>query len=192
MEISNFVMILAVLLAPLIAVQVSQLLDRRRDRRQRRFEIFRSLMSTRASKMAPEHIRALNMIDVEFAGNDRKSRDVVNAWKGYLDHLNTASTVVELWASRGEDLFVDLMHTMALALGYEYDKTHIRRTSYYPRGFGDAEWDQLNIRRGIREVLEGTRPIPIWPMQQEPRQRDLSTPQELAQPDRPLSPMSEP
>jgi hypothetical protein len=34
--------------------------------------VFRTLMTTRASRMAPDHVQALNMIDVEFAGDDRK------------------------------------------------------------------------------------------------------------------------
>ena len=123
------------------------------------------------------------MIDLEFTGRDRNSKAVVNAWKAYLDHLNDNSLSIEVWGSRREDFFVDLLYAMAVSLGYDYDKTHIRRTSYYPKGFGDTEQDQLSIRRAIRELLEGKRWLPTWTVmaQQQPQQEDLATSQQLSQ-----------
>ena len=182
MAMADWLMIAAVLVAPLIAIQVSQFLDRRRDRRHRRLAVFRALMTTRRSRLSADHIQALNMIDVEFAGRDKKSRTVVDAWKAYLDHLNDGSVSSEVWATRGDDLFVDLLYAIAIALGYEFDKTHLRRAAYYPRGHGEADWDAQNIRRGFREVLEGKRWIPIWLRGTETAtpQQELSTPQELS------------
>ena len=184
MMIGDWLMIAAVLLAPIVAVQVSQLLERRREGRQRRLAVFRTLMTTRRSRLAPDHIQALNMIDVEFSGTDKKSRAVVDAWKAYLDHLNDSSMSMEVWTARGDDLFVDLVYNVATAVGYDFDKTHLRRASYYPRGYGEAEWDQQIIRRGFREVLEGKRWIPIGlaPTESQPQQ-ELSSPQELSRSD---------
>ncbi len=183
LQAADWLMFIAIVLAPLIAVQVSQWLDRARDKRNRQVEVFRTLMTTRRSRMAPDHIKALNMLDVEFSGNDRKEREVVDAWKAYLDHLNDSSMSAEVWGTRGDDLFVDLIYAVANAVGYEFDKTHLRRSAYYPRGYGEAEWDVQQIRSGFREVLEGKRSIPVWvdgSGLENPVQSPLAGPQSLS------------
>lgn len=161
MRISDWLNVLAIVLSPLIALEISRRLDRRRAVEARRLELFRSLMATRASGLAPEHVRALNMIDVEFTGRDNKSRDVLRAWKAYVDHLNTPAGS-EVWGARREDMLVELLYNMAVALGYDFDKTHIRRTSYFPKGYGDLEWDQLQMRKSLLSVLQGKASLPIW------------------------------
>jgi hypothetical protein len=83
MTFSEILMVLAVLLAPVVAIQVSVYLERRRERLGRRRDIFRTLMATRASRLAPTHVEALNMIDLEFYGKDQQLRAVREAWKAY-------------------------------------------------------------------------------------------------------------
>ena len=135
--------IAAMLLSPLIALRVSQSLSDRKEKRKRKLEIFHTLMATRGSlgamgRMAPEHVKALNMIDIEFHG-DKKSKPILDAWKAYLDHLNNSAPpntqpALEVWNAKRDDLLVDLLYAMSLALGYDYDKTFIRRTTYAPWG----------------------------------------------------------
>lgn len=161
MTLTDIIAIAAVLLSPLVALQVSEALHRRREKRQRQLHVFRTLMSTRASGLAPEHVQSLNMIDIEFHGSDTRSKAVLNAWKAYLDHLNTLQTDSTIWGSRREDLFVDLLYEMSRYLGYEFDKTHIRRTSYFPVGYGDLESDQYTLRKGLVRVLTGQTSFPI-------------------------------
>ena len=43
-------------------------------------------MATRGNKIALEHVRALNSIELIFAGS-RKERAIVERWNEYLDHL---------------------------------------------------------------------------------------------------------
>lgn len=162
MTVSEIISVVAVLLSPLVALQVSGLLQRRREERQRRLQVFKTLMGTRASGLAPEHVQALNMIDIEFHGPDSKSKAVLNAWKAYLDHLNSSQTDSAVWGSKREDLFVDLLYEMSRHLDYDFDKTHIRRTSYFPKGVGDLESDQLAIRRGVAEIMSGRASFPIY------------------------------
>lgn len=162
MTITDIISILAVLLSPMIALRVSDRLAVLKDRRQRRFRVYQTLMATRGTRLAPAHVEALNMIDVEFHGTDNLSKSVLNAWKAYLDHLNTdREPNTAVWDSRRDDLFVDLLYEMSRHLGYDFDKTHIRRTSYFPIGHGDVELDQYLIRKGLRAVLEGHLSVPI-------------------------------
>ncbi len=184
MSLTDVLMVDAVLLAPLIAIQVSVFLETRREKRQRRLTLFRTLMMTRASRLAPDHVNALNMIDVEFSGVDAKSKRVRSAWKAYLDILNSANMPSEVWHEKTLDLFIDLLYNIAVGVGYDFDRTHLRRNAYFPRGFGETETDQVAIRTGVRELLEGKRVLPVWvPSVEEPSPtgQALPTTQEYSQ-----------
>ena len=82
--------IVAILVAPFLAVQASEKLSENKEIKKRKLDIFRDLMATRATGLSPKHVEALNKIDVEFYGKDKKSKDVIVAWKEYHDHLNIA------------------------------------------------------------------------------------------------------
>ena len=85
----EWISVAAIILAPLFAIQASLWLERRKERQRRQMETFRTLMATRASGLDPDHVKTLNMIDIEFHGTDKSSIAVIEAWKAYLDHLNT-------------------------------------------------------------------------------------------------------
>jgi hypothetical protein len=90
MTVSQFwIYMIAIMVSPLIAVQVSEFLNKRKESRGRRVGIFKTLMGTRASRLSADHVQALNTIDIEFHGKDKRSRQVLEAWKAYLNHLNT-------------------------------------------------------------------------------------------------------
>jgi hypothetical protein len=59
-------MVVAVLLGPILAIQAEKFLHSRRERRQRKLEVFRTLMANRAAGLSPAHVEALNRIDIEF------------------------------------------------------------------------------------------------------------------------------
>lgn len=50
---------------------------------------------------------------------------------------------------------------MAKSLGYDYDRTSIKKTSYFPTGYGQMEEDQLVIRRSLAQILSGESHLPI-------------------------------
>jgi hypothetical protein len=153
MTLSQFwIYMLTIFLAPLIAVQVTEFVNRRRDAKERRTWIFRTLMGARASRISQDHVRALNMIDIDFHGRDRRSKAVLKAWKAYLNHLNTQGPP-DIWVSKGSDLFVELLFEMALCLGYSLDKTDIRSTSYFPTALGRIEADQARSGRIFLKCL---------------------------------------
>jgi hypothetical protein len=162
MKTYDWLMLLAVLLSPFLAVYANILIERRRQRRERRLLIFKTLMATRASGLSPDHVQALNMIDIEFYGRDKKSKEVLQAWKSYLDHLGDQESYSDnSWVERRIDLFIDLIHKMSISLGYDFDKVHIKRTSYFPKGFGELEADQTIIRKGIVAWLKGELSVPM-------------------------------
>lgn len=162
MTISDWLMIGAVLAGPIIAVQLTRHLDNRREVRDRKLSIFKNLMATRSYVTSWVHVEALNRIDLEFDTNRPKEREVIDAWKAYLDHLNSFNAMpVDQWITRRVDLFVDLLHKMALVLDYNFDKTHIKNSSYAPKAHGDLEAEQMQLRQMAIELLEGKRPLPV-------------------------------
>jgi hypothetical protein len=163
--------IIAILVAPLLAVQVQRWLDALRQRYQRREQIFKTLMSTRAgeSRLAQAHVEALNMIDIEFRPKwfdlrtKQKFQAVLDAWKEYLDHLNTPAKEygTEQWAPRSDTLFIALLHTMALALGYSFDKVLLKKGLYFPQAHGQQSLLTRHAQLRVWEMLDGRRPFPI-------------------------------
>jgi len=156
-----WIYVISVLVSPLLAVQATMWLQRKRETRERKLDIFKTLMRTRASALAPDHVQALNMIDVEFYGDAKRTGSVLRAWKAYVDHLNTPAATIEIWGARREELFIDLLDAMARHLRFDFDKTDIRKTSYFPTGYGDQEFQTNRIRAGLVELLEQRRTLPV-------------------------------
>ena len=155
--------ILAILLAPVVALRVSKWLDERRAAKERKMYIFRTLMTTRGAGLSPTHVEALNMIDVEFHGKDKEFNDVIEAWKLYRDHLfdRMIDTDLKAWTTKKEDFLIELLHEMALYLGYTFDKVLIKRGHYYPRGYGEIEEEQMIIRQGLVKLFQKKDSLPV-------------------------------
>ena len=161
LKISYWIMIIAVFLGPIVAVQLTRYLDNKNEVKNRKLEIFRTLMSTRAYSISWEHVSALNRIDVEFDNKIPKEKVVLNSWKSYLDLLGDKSITGETWSTKRIDLFVDLLHKMALVLDYDFDKTHIKNSDYSPKAHENSEQEINEIRAGLIKVLKGEFFIPI-------------------------------
>lgn len=129
-------------------------------------------MSTRATRLSPEHVSALNMIDLEFYGikvcgqrwQSKSEKNVTNAWKTYNDLLNDKDFVekrFDAWAEKRDELFTVLLYAMSQALGYDFDEVQLKRDCYRPVAHGDIENEQHKIRKAMVDVFEGNRPLPI-------------------------------
>jgi hypothetical protein len=174
MESRDWIIVVAMLVAPLLAVQVQKWIERFREKRGKRLRIFQTLMSTRMARLSPYHVEALNMIDTEFYSTpfsrlirrSKKEKAVLDAWKSYLDHLESLGdkpTDVQLqtWVVRKDELFIDLLFDMSKCVGYDFDKVHLKRSIYSPRAHGEEEQDLKIIRENLVAVLSGDKAIPM-------------------------------
>lgn len=161
MSISDVLMILAVLVAPFAAVQAQKWLEIRRERRSRKMDVFRTLMTTRAIPVSLPHVQSLNMIDIEFSGTGKGDKAVLEAWKMYNDHLNTLDEDGVRWRTKSNELLIDLLYQMSRSLGYEFDKVQLKRGVYSPQAHGDEIMYQQLARKGLLEILTGKRAVPI-------------------------------
>ena len=152
--------IIATLLGPILAVQAQKMIERINEQRERRLNIFRTLMATRTQTLSQEHVAALNAVPIEFYGRGKKLRNIVEKWKEHLDHLGTDANQ-EIWSIKSRDLFNEMIFSMSNYLGYPLTKLEISKDIYYPRGHITIEQEQTQIRQGLARLLTGQSPLPI-------------------------------
>lgn len=162
--------ITAIIAGPILAVQIQKLIERLTKRKQAKEAIFKVLMSTRGARLSPDHVRALNMIDLEFYGRKKKNKRVVHAWRFYLDQLATCpkdtqapdyKVKLETWSDKSIDVFNNMLFEMANSLGYDFDKVLLKRGAYFPTGYGETEAQLSIINRSLSEIFLGLKSIPI-------------------------------
>ena len=163
MNIAEGILICVTFMGPVAAVQAQKWIERRQAKRKGKDYVFRTLMATRAARLSTEHVQALNMIDLEFYGGGPKEKGVREAWKQYLDHLNTRyeNDVAGAWGIRQTDLLIELMYQMSNCLGYDFDRTQIKNSVYSPVAHGNLELEQNVIRLGLVNILTGKAAFPI-------------------------------
>ncbi|MFO0230100.1 DUF6680 family protein [Gemmatimonas sp.] len=156
--------LLSVVLGPILAVQVQKFLEDRREKRRRCLALFHTLMATRADRLSGEHVRALNMIDLEFYGRtalglhvpSKAEKAVTNAWHKYIESLGRDTNFAER-----DSLFFGMLYQMALALGYRLDEAALRRDCYSPRAHGEDRVLDAEIRDGLAKVLTEKRALRV-------------------------------
>jgi hypothetical protein len=161
----NLLTVVAIIAGPIIALQLQRVVEKRRELKQRKLWIFRSIMSNRATILNQSYVQALNLIDIDFSSNSKEDRAVRTAWKVLLDHLSTSpgNNQAAMTASneRSMDLRVALMKTLGQALNYDFDEVQIKKGIYLPTGHTDLENEQNLLRKRLLEILNGTRRIPV-------------------------------
>lgn len=160
-KITDIIMIGAIVIGPILAVQITEYLRNLKDIRDRKVYIFRTLMATRSAPLLGVHIEALNLVELEFHSNKAQDRRVVDTWRLYLTHLSDQRYPKETWSTRKDELLIDFLHEMSLALGYSYDKSQIKSGAYYPSGYQESDFDHYETRKLWLEVLKGKRPLPM-------------------------------
>ena len=122
--------------------------------------MFGDLMTTRASTLAFQHVSALNMVGLEF--NGKQYSKVVNAWKIYLDHLNSFpeddENMQKVWSQKKNDQLSDLLYEMGESLGFDFDKVHIKKAGYVPQAYADQERENTFIRKQLVDVFLNKNP----------------------------------
>lgn len=159
-SVTDGLLILATIAGPVLAVQAQKWLERSRAVRERKERIFYALMGTRATRLAEEHVRALNSIDMEFSSTKAKEKPVIDAWRSYALQLDTtydpkseAQNVA--WNNEVTKLFVELLFAMSTSLGFDFTKEHLQRGIYYPSGHVELEADRLRLLKYAVELLSG-------------------------------------
>jgi hypothetical protein len=157
----------AIIHAPKAALRVQRQLDEEREAKNRKHYIFKTLMSYRATRINPNFVQALNLIDVEFVADGEKP--IRDAWKELADHFEYLGTPpaqnpqeAKARADRTDELLAELLLKMGHTLGYKFlDKVYIKKACYYPMGLSNMEEEQHAVRKAVLRVLSGEAKLPI-------------------------------
>lgn len=176
MGINEWLIIGGALIGPVLAVQAQKWVERVRSESTRRAWIFETLMSTRGARMAPDHVRALNAIDLAFYGTrifgtarrPREYQVVIDAWRDYHAHLSVpdpqrmrSDAENAAWGGTGQELFVNLLAALATANHYKFDRAQLQSGGYTPQGYSNVDQEQQFVRIGLIQALSGTRPLAV-------------------------------
>ena len=145
--------IIALLLSIIALIAIAQYIKNKRAREERQFEIFVTLMATRAYAISKEDAEVLD-IEEEFRPSLKKERDVLDAWKQYLSFLGRENSSEEFWINKRIDLLVSLLQKMALVLNYDIDKQYIQNTCHSQIPIENFDEQQLSIRQEIITMLK--------------------------------------
>lgn len=171
METKDWIVVFATLLGPILAVQAQKWIEGVREQKDRKVRVFTQLMATRAARLTPDHVQALNMIDLVFYGGfffgihhrNRKEQAILDAWKEYHDNLGEGANLIEAqqqahYAKR-EELFLNLLYAMAQDVGYTFDRVQLKRGAYTPVAHEEIEADQRLLRKALIQTMSGESPI---------------------------------
>ncbi len=160
--------VIATVLGPVLAVFVTRYVDSRRQIRERRLEIFRSLMATRRAPLAADKVKALNMVEIDFYGVS----SVQEAHRDVMAHINTRQSPDQLeeWNDRHRKLITKLLSEMAKVLDYQLQQLDVLEGGYYPQWFADIESEQQEVRRALIQTLSGNRPLIVSSTAPTPRE----------------------
>ncbi|WP_375381509.1 DUF6680 family protein [uncultured Sphingomonas sp.] len=160
-KVSDAAVVAATLVGPILAVQAQKWLERGRAVRERRVAIFRALMATRAARLSPAHVEAINAVPVEFYGRSVKLKTIVDDWHTYLGVLANRELAGEIVFVERQRAFLDMLHKMSTYLGYNFNRTELEKDVYYPEGHKIIEDDNDTIRRGFASLLKGELALPM-------------------------------
>ena len=153
--------IVAILIGPVLAVLVTRWVDNLRAKRDRQWDIFRTLMRHRRTSMNVEFVGALNLVEVEFA----KSPEVVAAWRDLLGKFellgNAAPEQLQQLDVERSQSQARLLNAIAKSLGLEVEQLDIFFGGYSPKGWFDVENEQAQIRQWLASIATGRQAIPI-------------------------------
>src|SRR5262249_49801311 len=159
---------------PIVALWTQRGLDRLREKKARRVGLYMTLMRTRATLLAPEHVNALNAIDVVFYG--RSGQRIRDAWAEVRKHTEADATAAG-WLERMNDLRADLYQVMGAAVGYNFTVDYLKRQVYLPQHFTTMELQGESLRQALVKIVtdEGLKirlvelPLPPQPPPPPPR-----------------------
>ena len=180
-------------IGPFLGIWAHGKVEDRKSTYQRKLDIFKILMATRATPLARAHVEALNRIDIEFT--ETKDKKIREAWAVLLEHyrehpkkpnnlpipddqaakekydteFQTYLYAYDRWNEKTKDLRATLLKEMGNILRYDFDELKIKNAVYYPKLHGDVDEQQILLLEAANDVLRANRPLAMyvvnWPEQ---------------------------
>lgn len=147
MEIIN---IFAIILAPIAAVFIGQILQNKSEKRKDKMHIFKTLMTSRLYGWTPESVHCLNLIDIVFSDD----KNVRAAWKDLHDKY-CVENPTETDLKKIKNAQYKLLEAMAFSLGYKDKVTwETIQNPYIPQGMIQQIATQNHSQQTYNNILE--------------------------------------
>lgn len=141
----------AIIIAPIVAVLITQWLQNKTEKRKDKMQIFKTLMTSRIYGWTVESVHALNVIDIIFA----EDKVVRNAWKDLSDKYNVANPD-QHHLKKIEQAQYKLIEAIANSLGYKDKITwETIQSPYIPTGMVMQIEAQKKSQQAYTELLTG-------------------------------------
>jgi hypothetical protein len=146
----GLIIFVATMKAPSRAVEDQNKREQEKQAKDRKLQIFYTLMQTRSERLSYRHIESLNMIDMEYNGIN----NIIDSWNEYLDNLNTSCNDADRYHlnQARDQLFVNMLYEMSKYLGYPYNKVDIKNKLYIPLAHSQ-EIKRTNKERLMQERI---------------------------------------
>ena len=142
----DIINIIAIVLAPIVAVIIGQYLQNKEQKRNDKLNIFKILMRDRLFSWTLDSVNALNIIDVVFA----EDKSVRQAWKELFDCLSNNS-VDEQTSELIKQAKFRLLEEMADSLGYtDTISWETVQNPYFPNGLAE----EINNRNYNQRLMQ--------------------------------------
>jgi hypothetical protein len=116
-------------------------------------------MATRKLGISPDHVNALNLIEVDFY----KCKKVETAWKAYLEHLNNSGRPEdENWRETKDRRLAELLFQTGAVLHIDIPALDIFKGGYAPMGWAHKDARSNEALEYMHELAQGTKVFPIW------------------------------
>ena len=146
MDMNLVVNLVAIIIAPVVAVLIGQWFQNRGEKRKDKLEIFKTLMIAR-NGWNPESVKALNIIDIVYA-DDKAVRE---QWKEYYDRL-CVEEPSEIELKKIKTSQDKLLEAIATSLGYKDKVTwETIQNPYVPKGMIEEAQMQREWQKGQLE-----------------------------------------
>ncbi|EPO8465469.1 DUF6680 family protein [Yersinia enterocolitica] len=165
---SDFIIVIATLLGPILAVQIQALRERiqrkQNEEDYKKNEVlsrqrlaFRQMMAYRANPTDPFFVQALNIVPVDFKGIST----VETSWKNYFQHLCTKQEENPNWIELSNDRRCELLASMAKHLGYEFSLQELKDEKYMSEGYFNEMVMKSEIIKGAHKMITEGYPLTV-------------------------------
>lgn len=145
----SIINLMAIVVIPIVAVIIGQMLQNRAQKRNDKIQIFKILMTSRIYGWTPEIVQALNLLEIVFADD----KAVCEQWKVYYDKLCVENpTDTELSKIKKEK--DRLLEIMAKSLGYKNITLATIQSPYIPKGMTDQMAQQQKYQTDQSLIME--------------------------------------
>ena len=151
MEWKDILNLIAIIVIPVVAVLIGQMLQDRAEKRKDKMQIFKTLMTARIYGWTVDSVHALNIIDIVFA-DDKKVRE---AWKDLNDKYHVTNPDAS-HLKKIEQAQFRLLEAISNALGYKDKITwETIQNPYIPDGLRAQMEVQKQSQQAYLDVLSG-------------------------------------